>query len=83
MLRERDELVVKLNRPAHRVVAHHERAWIVHQHFLRHAAEGRKCTLEPGKPVLLLLGSERTDMQPPRMPERRHEDECFDLHPPI
>src|SRR4029077_14749802 len=43
MLRERDELVVKLNRPAHRVMAHHERAWIVHQHFLRHAAEGREC----------------------------------------
>ena len=47
MLRERDELVVKLNRPAHRVVPHHERAWIVHQHFLRHAGEGRECAPNP------------------------------------
>ncbi|MCP1835472.1 hypothetical protein J2R76_003809 [Bradyrhizobium sp. USDA 4532] len=31
--------------------------------------------------MLLLLGSERTHMQPPRMPERCHEHECFDLHP--
>ena len=30
MLRERDELVVELNRPAHRVVVHDERARIVH-----------------------------------------------------
>lgn len=39
MLCERDELVVELNRPARRVVAHDERARIVHQNFLRHAAE--------------------------------------------
>jgi hypothetical protein len=64
MLRERDELVVELNRPAHRVVAHDKRARIVHQHFLRHAAEGRERALEPGEPVLLPLGSERTRMQP-------------------
>ncbi len=83
MLRKRDEFVVELNRPAHRVVTHDERAWIVHQHFLRHAAEGRKCALEPGEPVLLLLRPERTHMQPSRMPERCHKHECFDLHPAI
>src|SRR5215218_742471 len=40
MLCEGYKLVVELNRPAHRVVAHDKRAWIVHQHFLRHTAEG-------------------------------------------
>ena len=30
--------------------------------------------------MLLLLGPERTHMQPSRMPERRHEHEYFDLH---
>ncbi|RXG84001.1 hypothetical protein EAS61_40270 [Bradyrhizobium zhanjiangense] len=32
--------------------------------------------------MLLPLGPEHT-MQPSRMPERRHEHECFDLTPPI
>jgi hypothetical protein len=81
MLRERDELVVELNRPAHRVVTHHERAWIIHQHFLRHAAETHECALEPGEPVLMLLGPERTRMHPSRMTERRYEHEGFDLRP--
>jgi hypothetical protein len=79
MLRERDQLGIELNRPAHRIVAHHQRAWIVHQHVLRHPAKRREHALEPGEPVLLLLGPERTHMQPSRMPERRHEHESFDL----
>ena len=52
MLRERDELVVELNRPAHRIVAHHQRARIVHQHVVRHPAELRERALEPGETVL-------------------------------
>lgn len=31
ILRERNELVAKLNRPAHCVMAHHERAWVTAQ----------------------------------------------------
>ena len=38
------------------VVAHDERSRIVDQHFLRYAAERREGALEPGEPVLLLLG---------------------------
>lgn len=49
----------------------HERAGIVHQHFLRHAAEGRECALDPNEPVFLLRDPEHTRMQPWRMPERR------------
>ena len=30
-------------------------------------------------PAILLLGPERTYVQPSPMPERRHEYECFDL----
>src|SRR3954469_23713385 len=75
------KLVVELNRPAHRVVAHDKRAWIVHQHFLRHTAEGRECALEPGEPMLLPLGPERTHMEPSRVPERRHEHECLHFRP--
>src|SRR4051794_12821680 len=81
MLCEGYKLVVELNRPAHRVVAHDKRAWIVHQHFLRHTAEGRECALEPGEPMLLPLGPERTHMEPSRVPERRHEHECLDFRP--
>jgi hypothetical protein len=79
MFGKRDQLVVELDRPAHRVVVHDQRARIVHQHFLRNAAEGRERALEPGKPVLLLLAPERAHMQPARMPERRHEHEGLDL----
>src|SRR3954470_19835097 len=79
MLCEGYKLVVELNRPAHRVVAHDKRAWVIHQHFLGYTAEGGECALEPGKPVLLLLGPERSHMEPSRMSERRHEHECLDL----
>src|SRR5262249_3586610 len=81
MPREGDEFVVKLNRSAHRVVTHHERAWIIHQHFLRHAAEAHECPPGPGEPVLLLPGPDRTRIRPSRMPERPHEHECFALPP--
>src|SRR6185437_5802691 len=79
MFCEGDQLVVELNRSAYRVVAHHERPWIVHQHFLRHTAEGRERALEPGKPMLLPLGPERTHMKPSRVAERCHEHECLDF----
>ena len=60
-------------------MAHDERARIVHQHLLRHAAEGRERALEPGEPALLLLVPEGPHMAPPRVAERRHEHERLDL----
>jgi hypothetical protein len=57
-------------------MAHHERARIVYQHFLRYAAEGRERALEPGNQCSCF--SVRNP-QPPRMPERRHEHKCLDL----
>ena len=44
---ERQQLVVELDRAAYRVVTRHERPRVVHQHLLRHAAEGRECALQP------------------------------------
>ncbi len=41
--------------------------------------EGRECTLKAGKPACLLLVPERPNVQPPRVPERRHEHERLDL----
>ena len=78
MLRQRNELVIELHRSTEGIVAHHERARVVHQHLLRHAAKGCECALEAAEPVLLLLGPERPHMQPPRVPERRHEHERLD-----
>jgi hypothetical protein len=59
-------------------MAYHQRPRIVHQHLLRHPAEGRERALQPGEPVLLLLGPERTHMQPARMAESGHEHEGLD-----
>jgi hypothetical protein len=79
VLGECDQLVVELDRAARRVVAHDQRARVVHQHLFRHAAESRERALEPRKPALLLLMAERPHMAPARMPESRHEHERLDL----
>ena len=83
MFCEDDQPVIELNRSAHRVVARYERPWIVHQHFLRHTAEGRECDLEPGKPMLLPLGPERSHMKPSRVAERCQTTNALTFAPPI
>jgi hypothetical protein len=70
VLGERQQFVVECDLPARRVVALNEGARVVHQHFLRHAAEGRECTLKTRKPACLLLVPERPNVQPPRVPAR-------------
>lgn len=75
--RNRQQLVVECDLPAHRVVANDERARIVHEHLLRHAAEACECALEPGEPARLLLNTERASVQPVRVPERGNEHARF------
>ena len=56
------QLVVELNRATDRVMAHDESTRIVHQHDLRHAAEGREGALEAGEPAFLLFVPERPNV---------------------
>ena len=60
-------------RPEHRfLVAINERARVVHQHFLRYAAEGREGTFQAREPALLAFVPECPHVAPPRVPERRN-----------
>ena len=70
---ERQEPLVELHLARRRVVAHHQRLRVVHQHLVGDPAEVPERVLKAAEPRCVALVLEHLDVRPPGVSQRRHE----------